>query len=79
MNERIQKELDGVSSALHSGILTMKQYCELYAVQQALAWALSPNAARSPGIVVMEGGCQPPIRESRPCSAPIHQGECPGS
>jgi hypothetical protein len=63
MNGLIQEELDRAGAALRSGALTDKQYCEIYAIQQALFWAAEPQSVNSPVDTVMEGKVQPPIRE----------------
>ena len=47
----IQRELDKISTALSE--TTGPQYIELYAAQQALAWALEPDGIRSPFQMVM--------------------------
>jgi len=63
MKERIEGELRRAQAVLTSGALTDMQYCEIYAVQQALFWAVDPNIAKSPIDTVMEGKVHLPIRE----------------
>ena len=64
MNTGIQTELDRVQEALRRDDLTNKEYCELYAVQQALSWATNPDLAASPFETVMNGKVQPPVWEN---------------
>ena len=63
MNDTIQSELEKVQKRLTDDALTDKQYCELYAVQQALSWAHDPESAAAPLEIVMSGKIQPPVRE----------------
>ena len=77
MKADIQTELVRVKKALtHGGVLTDKQYCELYAVQQALAWALDPEGADEPYDVVMDGLVQAPIRETMDVGIPEDLAGC---
>src|SRR3954471_7915791 len=46
--EFVQHELRRVSAKLQAGPLPTNERCQLYAVQQALAWALEPNSFKSP-------------------------------
>jgi hypothetical protein len=48
----VQRELDRIHNALGDE-RTNPKYPELYAAQQALAWALDPRCARSPFDTVM--------------------------
>ena len=54
MEARIEQELNRIQDSLHTNI-TEKQYCELYAAQQALVWADNPDIAKSPFDTVMQG------------------------
>jgi len=45
---RIQDELKRISLSLNSGKLTEKQWCEMYAVQQALTWVLDDRIEECP-------------------------------
>ena len=62
----IQRELDKISTALSE--TTGPQYIELYAAQQALAWALEPDGIRSPYKMVM--GTQADLKDCQPESRP---------
>lgn len=53
MEERLQQERDRIQSALLDSTTTTQQYQQLYAAQQALAWAQNPQIARSPFDTVM--------------------------
>jgi len=48
----VERELWRIERALSAARGTAK-YSELYAAQQALAWALEPNGARSPYDMIM--------------------------
>ena len=63
---RLQSELDRVKEKLwrHQSI-TDKQYCEMYAIQQALTWALDPASAAPPFDVVMDHKVWPPPGPAR--------------
>jgi hypothetical protein len=54
----IERELNQVINAM-SLPLGDKQYCHLYAVQQALSWALDPTAFASPLATVLNSKIQP--------------------
>lgn len=67
----IQRELDRIGGALESP-QSGNRYAELYAVQQALVWALDPMAFKSPfdlieGVSILEdaGDCQAGSDHSR--------------
>lgn len=49
----IQRAIERVSDALR-GVPRPNRYSELYGTQQALAWALDPNAADSP-LAMLQG------------------------
>jgi len=44
----IQRELDDIGEAMRTHEYDSPQYRELYAAQQALAWALEPSGIKSP-------------------------------
>lgn len=50
----IKRELDRVTTAMQ-GADTNDQYVQLYAAQQALSWALDPEAAAAPLEVILSG------------------------
>ena len=54
----IQRELDRLSTALRQKN-SPDRHCQLYAAQQALAWALEPTAFGKPCDVIFDGGVQP--------------------
>lgn len=49
----IQRELDRVSAKLQAGPLADEDRDQLYAVQQALLWALDPTGFKSPYDMIM--------------------------
>jgi hypothetical protein len=53
----VQRELDRIAGALREP-QPPKRYCELYAAQQALSWALDPEHFASPVIAIAEGRIQ---------------------
>ena len=55
MENRIKQERDKIQSALLGPTTTTRQYEQLYAAQQALAWAENPELAKSPYDLVMGG------------------------
>lgn len=67
----IERELERVQSALHAGELAREVYCQLYAVQQALAWSIEPTGFKAPYDTVAEGRVfsSPPATESNPAPA----------
>ncbi len=48
-----------IEAALHDPATTPERYCQYYAAQQALSWALDPNGARSPFETIESGAVQP--------------------
>lgn len=54
----IQRELDRISALLREP-LPADRFCQLYAVQQALSWALEPEGFALPSAVVTEGRAIP--------------------
>ena len=68
MENRISEERDRIQTALLDSNTTPQQYKELYAAQQALAWADDPEVAKSPYRLVM--GIQ---ASSEGCSVAPHQ------
>lgn len=50
----IQRELDRIASALRSP-QSADRYCQLYAAQQALSWALDPTGFATPSDTVAKG------------------------
>jgi hypothetical protein len=54
MKARIEKERDRIQAALLDSDTTSQQYNNLYAAQQALAWAENPKVAKSPYCLVMD-------------------------
>jgi hypothetical protein len=59
---RIQKELDRVKMALSNpSKLTDIQYCEMYAIQQALSWVWDESTFASPYDLVMEEKIRLPL------------------
>lgn len=71
MHERITEEKERINTAyraaLQWGLEDDKRALQLYAAQQALAWALEPQAARSPFEMIMddplETGLIPPASQ----------------
>jgi hypothetical protein len=66
----IQRELNRIEVALRQP-QSGNRYAELYAAQQALAWAIEPTGFASPHATIMgtladSGDCQP---ESNPASS----------
>lgn len=55
---RVRTELEKIEVALREP-QTDEQYTQLYAAQQALAWALSPGAFASPYQTIQSGLVQP--------------------
>ena len=63
----VQRELDKINAEIVKGT-TPQRHAELYAAQQALAWAIEPAGIKSPYNQVMG------IREgSEDCSGSPHQ------
>lgn len=54
----MRDELDNIAKAMRSPDLAPERYCQLYAAQQALAWASGQSAA-APCEVIMSGRVQP--------------------
>jgi hypothetical protein len=57
--DKIQKELGKIERALRSKNTTAATYCQLYAAQQALCWALNPNGYATPTKVILGGKVMP--------------------
>ena len=57
--KRIESELARVSARLREEAGAAGLYCQLYAAQQALAWALDPELAAAPLGVIVTGRVQP--------------------
>jgi len=55
MNKQVKQELERIQSALISGDCTEKQWCELYAAQQAILWTNDPGSAKAPFSTIMRG------------------------
>ena len=55
----IQEELNRVESALRANQKKGKLWCQLYAAQQALAWALDHAGFASPTKTILETGIRP--------------------
>lgn len=62
----IQRELDRIGEALRAAP-EGNQYAQLYAAQQALAWATEPNGYAAPSMLLMGIPAG-----SRDCSAHLH-------
>jgi hypothetical protein len=58
-DDRIRAELDRISERLRQEMGTAGLYCQLYAAQQALSWALNPEGAAVPLDVIVGGKVQP--------------------
>lgn len=58
--DRIKAELDRISQRLNQEMGAAGLYCQLYAAQQALSWALSQELAGAPLEVIVGGKIQPP-------------------
>lgn len=54
----IERELRRIEVALHEP-QTDERYCQLYAAQQALGWALEPTGFMSPYDTIQRGRVQP--------------------
>ena len=63
-NGIIDRELDRIAVELRKPIPD-DRYTQLYAVQQALAWAQSPDGAMSPYEAVINGKVQPLISDTQ--------------
>jgi hypothetical protein len=61
----VQRELDRIRNALESH---PKRYAELYAAQQALAWALDPDAFNQPFNTILRGN----LEDSEDCLERSH-------
>ena len=66
----IERELERVSTALHEPRFA-NQYDQLYAVQQALSWALEPKCFKRPYDMVTGTPA-----DSADCSADLHPQAC---
>jgi hypothetical protein len=69
--DQLRIELERIERALGDP-QTDERYCQLYAAQQALAWALDPSTMMSPYEAIQRGRVIPPngIREdSKDCPA----------
>ena len=62
--ETIECELDRIAVELRKTAST-ERYTQLYAAQQALAWAKSPEGAMSPYEAVINGKVQPLISDTQ--------------
>jgi hypothetical protein len=58
----VQRELRRLEAALRQP-QSESAYCQLYAAQQALSWAIEPSGFRSPYDTITAGAVFPPIRE----------------
>jgi hypothetical protein len=56
--DQIQRELERIECALRDP-QTDERYCQLYAAQQALAWALDPSGFASPFATIQRGLVMP--------------------
>jgi hypothetical protein len=54
-NEKIKSELAKIQNLLVSGDVSERQYEQLYAARQALAWALDNRGAKSPVATILQG------------------------
>ena len=52
---RMQAEADRIAVALRKPNVAPDVYCQLYAAQQALCWAIDPEMAGAPLKVIMTG------------------------
>ena len=50
---RVSRELEKISGLIRERQEGDADFSELYAAQQALAWALNPNVARSPSSMIL--------------------------
>jgi len=71
----MQTELERLANALREP-QSDERFCQFYAAQQALAWALDPVSARSPFDTISDGQVQPLIldkpEEPADCLDEIH-------
>ena len=58
LKERISAELSRIESELRTNQKKTKIWCQLYAAQQALTWALTPNGFASPSKAILRGDCR---------------------
>jgi len=75
----VSRELNRIQAIL-SATPKPERYTELYAAQQALAWALEPTGFQSPVSFVLdtredEAGCSPDIYPVRFLGSPDHCAE----
>ena len=69
----IQRELDRLSSALRDGQTKPDVYAQVYAAQQALAWAMEPTGFASPTTMIgRAGGLKDTQEGTEDCSGPHH-------
>ncbi|PYS98791.1 MAG: hypothetical protein DMF63_14465 [Acidobacteria bacterium] len=61
-SEKIETELAKIQSLLVSGDTSERQYEQLYAAQQALAWALDERVAKAPVAMILQGGVSAPVQ-----------------
>ena len=76
--EMIDRELDRIAVELREPIPD-DRYTQLYAAQQALAWAMDPDGAMPPYEAIMNGKVQPLINDtlegSEGCSAALRRSQ----
>lgn len=79
MEQRIESERERISAELlrmlNEGLGETEQYKQLYAAQQALAWADNPDAARSPYDMIMLGPVGPLEASIPPTDTPAGSGD----
>lgn len=63
-NELIETELAKIQNLLVAGDVSERQYEQLYAAQQALAWALNEQGAKGPVATILQGGVSAPIQST---------------
>ena len=71
----IERELEKISVAMQ-GDVADERYCQLYAAQQALVWALDPQSYAAPSVTIKDGKIQPltdTLEGSTDCSGEVHR------
>lgn len=71
----IERELEKITTELRS-TKSNERYCELYAAQQSLSWAIDPENYAAPSVTILDGKVQPPIADTQAGSADCLEVSC---